>query len=548
MQDKIKHPSELEIQNLIKLYQDDQLDEAEKISLLLTKKFPLHQLAWKILGIILKKKGRIEEALIINQKIVEINPKDVEALYNLGNTFKELYRLEEARTNYKIAIKLQPEHFGAHNNLGIVLKELGEFEDAEISFKYLIKLKPNNVEAINNLGNILKELHKVKEAKKAFQDSIKLKPNYAEAHYNMGIMFEESGEFAKAKKKYETVVKLDPSHVRAHYSLSKLKTFDKEDEHFTQMQNLYYDKSLSNEQRSHICFALAKSFEDMNNFSSSFRYYTEGNKLKKIFLGYSISQDVDRFNKIKNSTTSIQKNSLKNLNLSNTLNPIFIIGMPRSGTSLIEQIISSHSKVMGAGELIYVDQLGRNIVTEKFPVNTKELIYFRKKYLEKLEKVSDGKLNVTDKMPLNFMYVGLIYSVFPNAKIVHVKRDFAATCWGCYKKNFFTKALGFSYNLFDLIKYYQLYEELMKFWENHFDKKIYNINYENLVTNQDEETRKLIKYLDLDWEEACLSPQNNKRNVSTASVNQIRKKIYQGSSEKWKKFEPFLNNIFEKNI
>ncbi len=203
---------------------------------------------------------------------------------------------------------------------------------------------------------------------------------------------------------------------------------------------------------------------------------------------------------------------------------------------------------MGAGELIYVDQLGRNIATEKFPVNTKELIDFRKKYLEKLKKLSDGKLNVTDKMPLNFMYVGLIYSAFPNAKIIHIKRDFAATCWGCYKKNFHTKALGFSYNLFDLIKYYQLYEELMKFWENHFDRKIYNINYENLVTNQDEETRKLIKYLDLDWEEACLSPQNNKRNVSTASVIQIRKKIYQGSSEKWKKFEPFLNNIFEKII
>ena len=548
MKDKVKYPSELEIQNLINLYQNDKLDEAEKFSLLLTQKFPLYQLAWKVLGTILKRKGRIKEALIINQKTVKINPKDVEAVYNLGNTFKELNRLEEARANYKIAIKLQPEHFGAYNNLGIVLKELGEFEDAEISFKCLVKLKPNNVEAINNLGNILKELRKVKEAKKAFQDSIKFKPNYAEAHYNMGIIFEESGEFIKAKKKYETVVKLEPSHIRAHYSLSKLKTFDKEDKHFIQMQNLYYDKSLSNEQRSYLCFALAKSLEDMNNFSSSFKYYSEGNKLKKKLLNYSINQDMDHFNKIKTSTISIKKNSLKNLNLSNTLNPIFIIGMPRSGTSLVEQIISSHSKVMGAGELIYVDQLGRNIVIEKFPANTKELINFRKKYLEKLQKLSDGKLNVTDKMPLNFMYVGLIYSAFPNAKIIHVKRDFAATCWGCYKKNFQTKALGFSYNLFDLIKYYQLYEELMKFWENHFDKKIYNINYESLVTNQDKETRKLIKYLDLDWEEACLSPQDNKRNVSTASVTQIRKKIYQDSSEKWKNFEPFLNNAFKQHI
>lgn len=548
MQDKIKNPSELEIQNLIKLYQDDQLDEAEKISLLLTQKFPLHQLAWKVLGTILKKKGRVKEALIINQKTVEINPKDAEAFYNLGNTLKELYRLEEAKTNYKIAIKLQPEHLGAHNNLGIVLKDLDELEEAEIIFKSLVKLRPNNVEAINNLGNILKELRKIKEAKKAFQDSIKLKPNYTEAHYNMGIMFEEQGDFIKAKKKFETVVKLDPGYVRAHYSLSKLKTFDKEDEHFTQMQNLYYDKSLSNEQRSQLCFALAKSFEDMNNFSSAFRYYTEGNKLKKKLLDYNINQDVDHFDKIKESAQNIKKNSLKNFNLSSTLNPIFIIGMPRSGTSLVEQIISSHSKVMGAGELIYVDQLGRNIITEKALVSTKELKDFRKKYLEKLEKISDGKLNVTDKMPLNFMYVGLIYSTFPNAKIIHVKRDFAATCWGCYKKNFYTKALGFSYNLGDLVKYYELYEKLMQFWENLYEKKIYNLNYETLVTNQDKETRKLIKYLDLDWEEDCLSPQDNKRNVFTASVSQIRRKIYQGSSEKWKNFEPFLNNVFKKHI
>ena len=544
----MKYPSELELHNLIKYYQDNHLDKAEKASLLLTQKFPSHELAWKVLGVILKKKGRTTEALIINQKVVEINPKDVEAYYNLGNTFKELYMFEEAKKNYKIAIKIQPKHFGAYNNLGITLKELGEFEDAEIVFRNIIRLKPNNAEAINNLGNILKELGMVKEAKKSYQNAIKLKPDYAEPHHNLGVILEESGEFTNAKKKYETTIKLQPDHVQAHYNLCKLKNFVKEDEHFIQMQKLYFNKSLTSEQRSHLCFALGKSFEDINNLSSSFKYYTEGNKLKKQMLNYNIYQDVDHFNKIKKSVIDIKKNTLKNLKLSSTPNPIFIIGMPRSGTSLIEQIISSHSKVMGAGELLYIDQLGRNIATGKSKVNTKALIDFRKKYLEKLQKLSDGKLNVTDKMPLNFMYVGLIYSIFPNAKIIHVKRDFAATCWGIYKKNFHTKALGFSYNLNDLVQYYRLYEELIQFWESQYEKQIYNLNYESLVTNQDKEIRKLIQYLDLDWEESCLSPQDNKRNVSTASIIQIRKKIYQGSSENWKKFKPFLDNIFEKHI
>ena len=540
----MKYPSELEIKNLIKLYQDNHLDEAEKMSLLLTQKFPSHQLAWKVLGVILKRKGRITEALSINQKVVELSPEDVEAYYNLGNTFKALYRFEEAKKSYQKAIKLQPKHFGAHNNLGITLKELGEFEEAEISFRTIIKLELNNAEAFNNLGNILKELGRVKEAKQSYLNAIKLKPDYAEAHQNLGLMLKESGEFEKAKKKYETTIKLQPNHTWAHYDLCQLKFFVKEDEHFIQMQKLYFDQSLTSEQRSCLCFALGKSFEDMNNLSSSFKYYTEGNKLRKRLLNYNIHQDVDHFNKIKKSTSYIKKNTLENLNPLNKLNPIFIIGMPRSGTSLIEQIISSHSKVTGAGELQYVDQLGRNIASGEYNVSTKILIDFRKKYLEKLQKLSDGKPNVIDKMPLNFMYVGLIYSAFPNAKIIHVQRDLAATCWGIYKKNFYTKGLGFGYNLNDLVDYYQLYKNLMQFWEDQYENRIYTLKYESITINQEEETRKLIKYLDLNWEEACLSPQDNKKNVSTASAMQIRKKIYQGSSEKWKKFKPFLNDIF----
>ena len=543
----MKYPSELELKNLIKLYQDNHLDEAEKMSLLLLQKFPSHQLAWKILGVILKRKGRITEALSINQKVVELSPKDVEAYYNLGNTFKALYRFEEAKKSYQNAIKLQPKHFGAHNNLGITLKELGEFEEAEISFRTIIKLEPNNSEAFNNLGNILKELGRVKEAKQSYQNAIKLKPDYAEAHHNLGLMLKESGEFEKAKKKYETTIKLQPNHTWAHYDLCQLKTFVKEDEHFIQMKKLYFDQSLTNEQRSCLCFALGKSFEDMNNLSNSFKYYTEGNKLRKQLLNYNIHQDVNHFNKIKKSISYIKKNTLENLSTPNKPNPIFIIGMPRSGTSLIEQIISSHSKVTGAGELQYVDQLGRNIASGEYNVSTKILIDFRKKYLEKLKKLSDGKPNVIDKMPLNFMYVGLIYSAFPSAKIIHVQRDLAATCWGIYKKNFYTKGLGFGYNLNDLVDYYRIYNEIMQFWEGQYENRIYNLKYESITINQEEETKKLIKHLNLDWEEACLSPQDNKKNVSTASTIQIRKKIYQDSSEKWKKFKPFLKDIF-KNI
>ena len=225
---------------------------------------------------------------------------------------------------------------------------------------------------------------------------------------------------------------------------------------------------------------------------------------------------------------------------------IFILGMPRSGTTLIEQIISSHSEVLGAGELSYVHRFGNAIARGISKVNTKILVDFRESYLKKLKELSNKSTTVTDKMPSNFKYVGLICSAFPDAKIVHVKRNSAATCWGNYKQHFTSKTLGYSYNLDDLITYYGLYQNLMQFWEEQYGDRIYSLKYETLTMNQEDETRKLIQYLDLKWEQECLAPQDNKRSVSTASNSskQIRQKIYQDSSQKWKKFEPFLKGVF----
>jgi hypothetical protein len=147
-------------------------------------------------------------------------------------------------------------------------------------------------------------------------------------------------------------------------------------------------------------------------------------------------------------------------------------------------------------------------------------------------------------MPLNFMYIGLICSTFPEAKIVHVKRNSAATCWGNYKQKFSSKYFSYCYDLNDLVIYYGLYRDLMQFWEEHYGDRIYNLNYETLTINQEDETRKLIQYLGIEWQEACLAPQDNIRSVETASNVQVRQKVYQGSSQEWKKFEPFLNGAF----
>ena len=311
------------------------------------------------------------------------------------------------------------------------------------------------------------------------------------------------------------------------------------------MQELYLYENISDEQRCHINFGLAKACEDLGDFEQAFTHYREGNALRKKLLNYDINQDVKLFKQLKSNYARIEQNALKVDNLENNPKPIFIVGMPRSGTTLVEQIISSHSQVAGAGELSFAAQFGASIARGFSEVNSEALLNFRIKYLTKLQNVSDGSLIVTDKMPQNFRYIGLLAAAFPEAKIVHVKRNPAAVCWANYKQYFISKNMGFCYALDDIISYYRLYENLMEFWGSSLSKRIYHLDYELLTVNQKDETQKLIDYLGLDWNEECLSPQNNTRSVTTVSNIQVREKVYQGSSQQWKKYKPFLNSMLD---
>ena len=266
---------------------------------------------------------------------------------------------------------------------------------------------------------------------------------------------------------------------------------------------------------------------------------------RKKLLNYNINKDVERFRKIKSNYPQIAYNSLEPEKFSKDLMPIFIVGMPRSGTTLVEQIISSHSEVTGAGELDFAAQFGAAIATGITEVNNESLLNFRSKYLTKLKSLSNKNLIITDKMPQNFRYIGLLAAAFPEAKIIHVKRNPAAVCWANYKQYFVSKNIGYCYAIDDVISYHKLYENLMDFWTNTLSNRIYKLDYELLTVNQESETRQLIEYLGLDWDEKCLSPQNNMRSVATASNVQVRKKVYRGSSEQWRKYQPFLNGALD---
>ena len=538
-------PPKQQLNDLLEHYRAGRFAEVEKLSLSVTQEFPEHPFAWKALAGVLKLTGRISESLVAIQKSVLLEPQDAESHYNLGNTLKALARLNDAEVSYKKAIALNPNYADANNNLGITLKEMGRLDEAEINLRQAIELKPDLAEAHNNLGNTLKQLGRLDEAETNYRKAIALKPDFAEGHKDLGTMLQEQGRLDEGETSYRKAITLKPDFAEAHRLLTLLKKFDAQDKQYSKMQELYLDKNISEEQRCNINFGLAKACEDLGDLEKAFHHYREGNVLRKKLLNYNINQDIELFRQIKFTYPRIEQNSLPPDNLTKKLIPIFIVGMPRSGTTIVEQIISSHSKVTGAGELNFVAQFGSLIARGLSDSNTDSLINFRERYLFKLQSVSNGNLIVTDKMPQNFCYIGLLAAAFPEAKIVHVKRNPAAVCWANYKQYFASKNIGYCYSIDDVISYYKLYESLMVFWINTLSKRIYNLDYEQLTVNQESETRQLIDYLDLDWDEKCLSPQNNKRNITTASSIQVRKKVYRGSSEQWKKYQPFLNGAFD---
>jgi tetratricopeptide (TPR) repeat protein len=538
-------PSQDQLNLLLAHYQANRFVEAEALGVSLTQQFPSHPFAWQVLGAVFKKMNRLNESLAPKQKAAELSPHDASAHSNLGNTLKELGRLNEAEASYRQAINLKPEFAEAHFNLGATLQELGRSGEAEAAYQQAIAMKPDYAQAHNNLGVTCKEQRKFNEAEAGFRRAIALNFNNAPAHNNLGIMLAEQGRIQEAEASYKRAIEVQPSFADAHYNLTTIKKFLPGDEQFLQMQAIHDDHVILDDDRSRICFALAKASDGLGEIEDAFQFYEEGNSIRKKELGYDKAQEERRFERLKATYPRLAALSLEAEIVVLEPTPIFIVGMPRSGTTLVEQIISSHPVVTGAGELRLAAQFGSRLAAGSTEINLEVLTAFKEKYTGGLRQFSEGKAIVTDKMPQNFALLGLITATLPDAKIIHVTRDPAALCWANYTQYFTKTSLRYCYSLDDILHYHDLYQDLMEYWHQAFPNRIYDLDYEGLTEHQEEETRKLIGHLKLRWDDACLSPQDNKRGVATASNAQVRQKVYQGSSDKWKRYRPYLNGALD---
>ena len=494
------------------------------------------------LGSILNELGQNDEAIKCYELALTINPNFADAHNNLGIVHQSIDQPDEAANCYKKAIAINPEHSEALSNLGNILKECGQFDEAIDFYKKALTVNPKFDNAHYNLGVALYKLGKTDKAIATFKQLLTNNPNFADALNFLGTLFHDLGQVDEAINCYVTALAIEPDNSHFHYNFSQLKHYKLGDTQFTHMQSLLSRKDLIESERIRLCFGLAKAYEDLGNKAELFKVLNEGNSLIKKELNYLIETDLKKHSKIRKLFKSVNtKPSYDQI----AVRPIFIVGMPRSGTSLVEQIISSHHKVHGLGELNILDTIIYNYLSQSNALSDKDFFSIRKKYLDGLLNLNFSESIITDKMPINFENIGFILKSFPEAKIIHLKRDAMAVCWSIYKRHFSNKNLGFSYDMRDLAQFYNAYIELMDFWHELFPNQIYDICYENLTNNQEQETRNLLDYCELSWDENCLKFYTGKKAVKTDSSLQVKEPMYQGSSEVWKKYKNQLKLLIK---
>jgi len=532
-----------ELNSVYFLYSSGKFQEAIDTINDLHKDYPNIPIFFNILGACYQSLGQLQNAIKAFEAAIIAKPNYDEAYFNLGVVMKRAGELSGAIKSYKNAIEIKPNYPEAYNNLGTALKEDGQLKSAIENYEWAIAYKPDFAQAHNNLGNILMGSGNLDDAIKSYEQAIASNSEYAEPYNNLGNAFKQLGNLEDAIKNYEMALKINPKFVEAHLELSRIKKYNKNEPQILNMKSMLTEKNISLINRIGINFALAHVFECLDNQNDQFKFLNEANSLRKKELNYSFDKDQKLFSNIRDSFNVPYKQVKKSLLTPTTIKPIFIVGMPRSGTSLVEQIIDSHQDAYGAGELNTINKFVFPLLSEHSNFSEKDLLSLRQNYLDYLSTMNIPERNIIDKMPLNFRYIGFILLAFPEAKIIHLKRDAMATCWSIYK--YYFNGNEYSYNLNDLANYYFLYRGLMDFWYQLFPNRIYDVCYEDLTKNQEEETRKILQFCKLDWDKNCLNFHNNKRAVKTTSTFQVRQKIYKGSSEAWKKHEEYLKPLLK---
>ena len=487
------------------------------------------------------------------ERLIESYPRAVFLHNLLGLIFTEKKEIDLAIKSFERGIAIKPDDAMIYNNLGTAYKIKEFYIKSEELYKRSIDIDRNIPETHNNFGNFYLELNQYKKAIKYYKSAILVNPKFYIAYYNLGVAYKGMGKFDEAKKYLNDAIRLNPKFFTAHRILSQLVKYKKNDKHFDVLKNIFQNKS-EEIGMGEIAFSLGKAYEDFNDFNNSFKYFKIGNKKKRESIKFSMNDEKRDFQNIQKT---FNKNLFEKLVNSGSQNSsmIFIVGMPRSGTTLVEQIISSHSKVYGGDELniltdlikkyLYKDQQNQ-LKTNVEKSSRDELKKIGDEYINRLKVISKNSARTTDKLTANFKWIGLIKLILPNSKIISCTRNSKDICLSIFKNYFTNNELNFAYDIDEIVSYYNLYFKLMNYWRTMLPSYIYDINYESLLNSPEKQVKNLLKFCNLNWDQNCMKFYNNSRIIKTASDVQARKKFYNSSINYWKNYENNLNEPFKK--
>lgn len=513
------------------------------------------------LAVILFSKGDLQSAHDFFSKAVQADSENGLFHRNLSEVARRLGKVDQAILCAKAATKLQPKEADAFYNLGLSYTDQGDIKKAIAAYRKAVKLNPLHGLSWNNLGSALESEGNKKSALTSYEKAAEINAKHAEAQNNRGAIYSELGKLEEACASFNAAIEANPAFVEAHYNLSALKKYTPEDPHLAFLEGIYSRReTLPIPARIRYAFAIGKALDDIGKYDQAFAAYQEGNRLQHSILPVDeVAADALVKNILQVFTPSffeIRKDWHGKTNKKRT--PIFIVGMPRSGTTLLEQILSSHSSVYGAGELVDLNDVIqdsiREVLSDKYAqpfitgvelLNEEQIHAIGKNYLDRVWKLSPKSIFITDKMPANFFYLGLIHLALPSAKIIHAMRDPMDSCFSCYSR-LFNDTMEFAYDIESLGNYYKRYITLMNHWHSVLPAgSILDVSYEELVEDTEGQARRILEYVGLPWDSKCLEFHKNDRLVKTASITQVRKPIYKSSIARWKHFKKHLQPLLQ---
>ncbi len=546
------------LRHAFQLHQSGQLQSAEAAYRRIIAKNPRHVDTNNLLGLLCIQTRRFALAINWIESALQEKPDDPQAHYNLGIALKEVDRLDDAAIHFQQCIDLDSNNAEAFNALGNILRIQGQHDQAVACFERALAMQPANADirrnfslVSNNLGVLANKLGRSHDAIDHFRRAVELSDSNPEAHINLGITLEQTGKLDQAASSFKNAISAKPGFAEAHYHLAHLRSHRSTTGEIDAMQSLFNQPGTSESEQTLLAYGLGEAHHKLENFDNAFASFETGHRLKKKTTSFNLADQV-RFIELSIDVFDAGFFDEHRKSGYEDKTPIFILGMPRSGTSLTEQIIASHSAVFGAGEQSYLPELVKgsaHAAANPYPTSIATLPHekfrhFGEAYIKKLRSHSGQAARISDTTPMNFLYVGLIATALPNARIIHCMRDPTDTCLSIFMHPL-SSPHSYAHELDDLGAFYKLYEQLMAHWHNMLPGRIHDVTYEKMVTDSEKEIRALLNYCELPFENACLNFHETERSIRTPSAGQVRQPIYDNSIRRWKHYEKHLGPLID---